>query len=606
VSGKAFPREAVAFTFCIVLAVAFTWPLVLQLDTAVPDRGDPVLNAWIIDWVCHALTHDPLHLYDAPMYYPARYPLAYSENMVGIALFVLPLHLAGLPALVVYNLALILGFALSGYGAWILARLVTGSTAGALVGAIFYAFTSFRLAHINHVQIVWGGWLALLLAAFLAYWRKPTTGRAVLLGVAFLMNGLTNIHWLLFGGFALLLTIGFLATADVRKDRGFWIRLAVALAVAGALLLPFLIPYRIISEEYGASRTSEEARVGSATWTSWATPSGRNVLYGSIADARLHRDEHELFPGLLVLFLTAYACATRERREVRIDPVPRPARIWLYDTLIVLFATITYFTAIADRITIGHFSFSGPDVPAMITVVLLIARNAGRLRAAVRNSRFSLEELSAGLWIVAGLVASAGWNLFLHPFLFRLVGPFRATRAPVRWASIVCVGLAVWAAVGTRDLLARRGPATRRAIAAALIGLALIEVIPAIAWQHVDPVPAPVYRWLAAARPRAMLELPMVADGIPYRYLLASTTHRVPLMNGASGWEPPLAERLRVKESLLQYDDKFLRDVREGGGSMLVVHEALLTDAQRRALAPLLRELKPLCRFGSDAVYDVR
>lgn len=599
-------REAAAFAIFLLLAVAFTWPLVLHLDTAIPDRGDPVLNAWIIDWVCHALTHSPLRLYDAPMYYPARYPLAFSENMVGIALIALPFHLAGLPALTVYNIALILGFAMSGYGAWVLARFVSGSTTGALLAGIFYAFTSFKLAHIQHVQIVWSGWLPILLAALLAFWRMPSTRRAALLGGAFLMNGLTNIHWLLFGGFALVVTVGLLSIVEPRRDRAFWLRLVTALAIAGALLLPFLIPYQIVAAEYGARRTTQESRLGSATWTAWATPTGRNVVYGSVADPALHRDEHELFPGLLVLFLGAYAAMNRPRTGKPSEAIHPVRHARLLDVLIVVFATLTYFAAVAERIVIGRFSFAGADVPAMITVALLIARNAPRLRAALRGSRFSAGELSGVLWIVVGLIASFGWNLFLHPFLFRVVAPFRATRAPVRWAVIVLVGLAIWAAIGVRELLARRDPHARRAIAAALILLAIVEVIPDIRWYHVDATPAPVYRWLADARPGVVLELPMVAEGIPYLYLLASTTHRVPLMNGASGWEPPVAERLRVRELALHYNDKFLRDMRENGGEILIVHEALLTREQRTALQPLLRRVRMIRRFGSDTVYDVR
>src|SRR5205823_13861436 len=107
------------FALYLLLAAALTWPLAAHLDTFVADRGDPLLNCWIIEWGCYALTHSPLHLFDAPVFHPAKYPLAFSENMVGIDLFVLPFHIAGAKPLVVYNLAMILGFAFSGYGAWV-------------------------------------------------------------------------------------------------------------------------------------------------------------------------------------------------------------------------------------------------------------------------------------------------------------------------------------------------------------------------------------------------------------------------------------------------------------------------------------------------------
>ena len=102
-----------------------TWPLTLRLTTAVADLGDPLLNAWILDWDCHALLHAPWRIFDAPVFYPSKYPLAYSENMIAVAALVLPFKLAGLPAIGLHNVAMLLGFTLSAYAGFILAQLAT-------------------------------------------------------------------------------------------------------------------------------------------------------------------------------------------------------------------------------------------------------------------------------------------------------------------------------------------------------------------------------------------------------------------------------------------------------------------------------------------------
>src|ERR1700730_13989585 len=115
-------RELGVFAFYLVVAIVLTWPLAANLPTAVSDLGDPLLNSWILDWDCYALTHKPLHLFSAPIFYPATFPLAYSEHLTGIALLVLPFHLAGLGAVTVHNIAILLGFALSAYGASVLAH----------------------------------------------------------------------------------------------------------------------------------------------------------------------------------------------------------------------------------------------------------------------------------------------------------------------------------------------------------------------------------------------------------------------------------------------------------------------------------------------------
>jgi hypothetical protein len=276
----------------------------------------------------------------------------------------------------------------------------------------------------------------------------------------------------------------------------------------------------------------------------------------------------------------------------------------LLNVAIVFFAILTIVVALSGRVTIGRFSFAGADVPAVVMTVLLLVRFAPWLRARLESSRFSTEEWSAALWIVIGFAGSLGWNFFFHPFLFRVVTPFRATRVPARWAVIALVGIAVWAAIGAAALLARSNDKKkRRLLAVALIGLAIADVASRTEWTHVDAQPAPVYRWLEAAKPRAVIEVPLVAQDIPFLYLLAQTGHGVPLLNGTSGWETPAHERLKLLEEQLQYGDAFLAGIQPA--ELLIVHEARLTDAQRQALQPLLRRLRLVRRFETDAVYAV-
>jgi hypothetical protein len=558
------------FLAFLALAIALTWPLALHLNTAVADRGDPLLTAWIIDWVCHSLTHAPLHLYDAPIYYPAHFPLAYSENLVGIAMVMLPLQLAGLSPLTLQNIAILLGFAFSAYGMFVLARLVTSDALASMLAGIVFAFGSFMLAHIQHIQIIWSGWLPLMFASLFTYRRAPTNKHAALLGAAFVMNGLTNIYWLMFGSFTLIVTIAFLGL-----DRKSWLRLFAALAIGTLILTPFLIPYAVVAQQYGAARTTGESRGGSASFTDWLVPSSRNLIYGSLVDPALHRDERELFPGLVPIFLAFIAFASRRATA---PPRHRAPAHPLLDLAIFAAAILTYL-AVLQRPRVW-------DVPAILLVILLIVRFRPRITS---------EEHAAALWIVLGFVASLGWNAFLHPFLFRVLMPFRATRTPARWAIIVYMGLAVWAAIG----VAKR----RKSVAAVLIVLAVLEVLPRIKWDHLDPQIAPVYHWLAQAKPGPVLELPIIAHGVPYEYILANSVHRQPILNGGSGWEPPHHEFLREKEDKLEYDDAFLDMAVKNGCAIVIVHEERLTPERKAALAPLLRKLIPLRRFGSDAVF---
>lgn len=573
--------------------MAITWPLTLHLSNSVPDLGDPLLNAWIIDWVCHALTDSPLSLFDAPMYHPATNVLAFSEHMLGIALVVLPFHLAGLPSIAVYNIALLLGFAFSGYGAYVLARVITRHDLASVIGGTIFAFGSFKIAHVQHLQIVWSGWLPLLLACLILYWRRPDGRRAALLAAVFVMNGLTNIHWLLFGGFAMVVTIWFLQFAEPRRERAFWVRLGVALLVASLLLLPFLIPYQIVAEQYGARRTSFEARLGSATPMHWLVASSRSVLYGRFFET-WRTDERELFPGTLAIALIA--CAFLRSRTVSCSsPVRAVTQRRAMDVTIALLAVISIAIAVAGRVRIGPVSFAGADVPAMLATILLIIRFSPQLHSIMNASRFSSEELAAGLWIAIGFLGSLGWYFYLHPFLFRIVTPFRATRTPARWAVIAYVGIAVIAAVGAAALAKRR-----KSWAALLFALVVLDVAARVRWTEV-PRRAPAYAWLASEKPAAVLEIPMIADNIPFLYLHAQTSHRVPLVNGTSGFETPAHEELRK----LAYGGPFIAAAQRAGAEVLIVHEAALSDEQRLELAPMLARLEPVRHFASDIVFRI-
>src|SRR5205085_12520198 len=123
---------------------------------------------------------------------------ALSENLYGIALFLFPLRALGVTPIAAYNVAMLAGFALSGFVVYLLGQFVSGSAPAGIAAGIFYAFVPFRFTHLSHVQYVWGWTLPLLLYALLR--RNP-----MLFGFAFLINGLSNVHALLFGSIAIFI-----------------------------------------------------------------------------------------------------------------------------------------------------------------------------------------------------------------------------------------------------------------------------------------------------------------------------------------------------------------------------------------------------------------
>jgi hypothetical protein len=574
-------RELLVFALYLAIAVAMMWPLALNLPTALADLGDPLFCTWIIDWGCHALTHAPLQLYNAPMYYPGRLSLAYSENLVGISLLVWPFHLAGASPITVYNVAMLLGFALSGYGAFVLARLITKSTAGAIVAGIIFAFVPFKFDHLSHLQLIWSGWIPLLLAAVIAYWREPRKKYAACITAAFVMNGLTNVHYFLFGSLTAALTIVAFLILDPRRGRHFWLTLAAAFVIGGILLTPFLLPYRIVANEYGMVRSEGEAISGSAPAYAWLVTNPRIVLYGKLGPADWHRHEMQLFPGLVALILATIGAFSYTRAAAQ--PRNRATAQPLLNILTAAALIATWLAIITDRIEwtlFGHriLSFNSADVPATLLVILLVIRFRH-----VRSQQPG--RWAAALWILIGVMGSFGMNAFFHAFLYRRLGfLFAAIRAPVRWAIIAYVGLAVFAAFGVVALQRKRVPA------ALLAAILVVDLWPAPRWEQAVPTPAPVYRWLDRARVAPFIELPM-ANGSEFSYLLGSMHHHLPQFNGMSPFSAPLHAKLRAKNDASQFDDELLSLLEQNGCKLIIVHVHALGEMSNATRAWLAKEL---------------
>jgi len=292
-------HHAAAAAIFVVLAIAMTWPLAPRLGHAVTDPIDPFINTWILDWDHYATTHSGVTLFDANTFYPAHDTLAYSENLYGVAILLVPFRAAGMAPVTAYNLAMLAGFAFSGFAAYLLGFRLTGSFAAGIAAGVFHAFVPFRFTHLPHLQHVFAGWVPLLVVTLLDYIDGPSWRNAFLFAAVFLMNGLTNIHWMLFGSVAICATALLFVVAGVRR----WRELAFATALAAVLLFAFLAPYWRVAD---LSRGYAETKSFSATWSDWLVASQYSRVYASLSDPHVNAELH-LFPGFLSLAIALVA-----------------------------------------------------------------------------------------------------------------------------------------------------------------------------------------------------------------------------------------------------------------------------------------------------------
>ena len=190
-------RRVWAAGFFAVAALVATYPLILHIFDTVPvDLGDPLLNAWILACDAHALTTDPLHLFDANIFYPFPQPLTYSDALLSGALLVAPVTLVTHNAVLAYNVLLLTCLWLAGFGMCLLVRDVTqhemaAVVAGCLFYGVNYAFDDPNFYLNAHFSLVLGAGFGAL-AALRAASDRARGVTAVACGALFLFPLLFN------------------------------------------------------------------------------------------------------------------------------------------------------------------------------------------------------------------------------------------------------------------------------------------------------------------------------------------------------------------------------------------------------------------------------
>ncbi|WP_448592330.1 hypothetical protein [Thermoflexus hugenholtzii] len=488
---RAFLRDGImAFSYALE-AVLLTAPLIFRLADALPQElGDPLLNTWILAWETRALTERPGAFFDAPIFYPHRGTLAYSEPLLGILPFAFPFILGtGIPALG-YNIAFLASFWVAALGMARLVRAWGGSRRAAFLAGWLFAGAPYRFAHLMHLQLLYMGWIPLAMAALLRYRRRPTGRRALDLLLSLLLMTLSTWHLAVFGGIILIL-LGFWSLREKSLSRPAAGQLGLVLLVWGLVTGGVAIPYLRVAPELARHRDLRLAQEFSA-WPIDGLAAAPTLRILGLLTAPFRIPGHtthevQLYPGLAPLLMAAWAW--RGRREEPVRAVWRTA--WMGIGLGALMA-------LGPRWDIGSISVPG---------------------------------------LYAGLVA-----------LFPAVTLIRAV---ARWFLLTLIGLHALGGIGLEKALssARR----RMPLALGILSLGTLEAwavpLPLAPLPRLSALP-PAYYWLAQQPGEfAIVELPVFLplDDAETLRMYAALVHRKPLVIAYSGYIPPDIRRLRER-----------------------------------------------------------
>lgn len=515
-----FRRHLPAILFFTFLTLLLTNPLTLHVWDAVQDKQDALLNTWIVSWVGHAMITDPLNLFNTNIFYPYSNTLAFSEILLPQGMLALPITLATNNPIFSYNLVLLAMLWLNAFAMYLLVYNLTRRYEAAWIAGAIYAFNPFNLGNLAQLQLLALGWLPLALlflvrllserhlpvvisparpqsakAAFVLLLQRipPLTLRksALLFALFFILQSLSSFYYSLLAGLAMFLyTLWWLWTqrADLLNSMHRTVLpLAMSVALIVLVLAPFLIPYFDVQRELGFQRQVQESEPFSASLKQFTEVAPENVAYG---------------------------------RWLAPNPVVR----------------------------VGGYPLDSlfPGVAALAFAVIGLASR----RAPLKSFFFIL--------LILSFVLALGPRLYVthqqatdinlpYRWLYDLLPPLRALRAPIRFDALINLALAAFAGYGSAAFLSRFALARARMIALLVVGVIALEylALPAALSQTLpvaDNIPA-VYKWLAQQPPGVTLELPMMGPNalgvldIGTQYFTTYHWQRTP--DGYSGFVPP-------------------------------------------------------------------
>ncbi|MDG2334555.1 MAG: hypothetical protein P8Q97_10060 [Myxococcota bacterium] len=465
------------------------------------ELDDTRLNTWILAWSQHAILTPGASLFDANALYPAPATLAGSEHLLGEALVTLPLRGFTDNAVLIYAIALMASYAILGLSTalcvrWLLGSKSTSSLVIAIASGLVAMAMPWRTAELSHLQLLWACWFPLIFGlAMRLLLREGSWRESTLLGVVLTLQLLSSYYLAYMVTFVLAIT-SLVVIVIHGLDRPSLLR----------LLAPALVPYGIL--------------------------------------------------GLLSMpYLSRSA---RGEISVTLDPDRPMAGDHLGNAIDMLLPRIDTLWQQNPDFEIAY------SIPASILALALFSW----LRIDNRKDRPSFlsqsfdrtRSASLALWLscLVAFVMTLGSHIRLGESDFRLpsywaaitLPGFSNLRAPHRWAIVIGTLMPLLAALGAAGLIQRCASWTsgRRWVAATLGLLVLVN----FSWTRLPTLPAfpentardALYAKLGELPFGPVLEIPWPLDSLSRNskdsgYMVASTRHWRPILNGFTAHVPP-------------------------------------------------------------------
>jgi hypothetical protein len=511
--------------------------------------GDARLLLWTLAWDNHAVLDRVPSLFNANIFHPAANALAYSEHVVGISVFTLPVYALTRNPVLAYNVVWLLCYFLTALAMHALAWRYTRDHVASTIAGMAGAFCFYRMfqGH-GHLHMVWAFWIPLSLLVMERWVKtKQWPWIAALAGVMVAQALASWYQAVIIAVADGLFFVWLLSTErDVRtRLRTLFAQAFVGAAVSLAVVWPFARQYDVLT-----SGGIPEAAAGSADLLSFVIPP-QNTFAGQ--------------------WLMAQGSA-----------LPR----WIWGEQTVYIGSITLLLALAGA-TLAVLRHD--EGARRLRFFILLAASGVALALGPSPSERAAGEWG---WTPLGLLMQLPWiSLF---------------RVPARFVGLVTLAVAVLAAAACARVHARFG-ALGRALTIFMMALVLTEFY-VVNFPVGPPAPLKIpqpYQFLSTLPPGPVLSLPDYADTAEWfreaDYQYYSTAHWLPIANGYSRAAPRGFRALM--DRLKEFPAPESTDAMHEAGIRYVVFHASGYAEHAPAMINTAREGGFLLKMAAEGVY---
>jgi hypothetical protein len=547
------------------LALGSAYPLWLAPGSRLEDPGDPPLNAWALAWDHDALLHQPTRFFQANVFWPNRWSLAYGEHLLTEALLALPFRALTANPVTLHNLSIIQGTFLCCVAAWLLGLHYFRRAGPAAICGVAYGLAAYRINHSSHLQLLHGEFLPLIVLAFERLLAGGGWRWRWLLGLSIAGQCLASWYWAVFAFWtAGPYMIARLWSARRVLDRRRVEAMVLPVALAGACILAMAWPYAwLFGHGDLERRDASDAAHFRGHPMDYLAPSRHALFYDRLA--RDHDMERRLFPGAFAIAGFLVSLGRSFRRKTGRDAPPT-----------------------------GQDAIRSPVFPLRLWVAITTM----------------LLSFTAGHWVHVALGAKGARMPIPLPLdLIAWFPMISQIRVPPRWMLPATLGLALLGADAWRWLWDAKWRHARLIAVIGCIGLAA-DVLPAPLDYMETPAASPAaLEWLnRQPKPSPVFMIPHLG----LRLMWEAAWLRQPIVNGYNGYLPPGHETLLAVIAKEFPSAMAIGQLRGLGVRFVVVNLAEATSVRpgwNPARLPALLEQPPGLpkprRIGQSLIFDL-